>query len=150
MAIKSAMDIAFYALLSLKTNAFLFYLSLFWTLFGSIGLITVLLLRQTHYLYTTTLGLSLLIGAIVGTATALFINNLPMLFLFYTLFHLAAYFYIDAYFKILPRPSHWRIKHGLKIALFDYGTHRVLCSAPSSFSLLKTFFSWRLIWVCWA
>lgn len=133
MAIKSAMDIAFYALLSLKTNTFLFYLSLFWTLFGSIGLITVLLLRQTHYLYTTTLGLSLLIGAIVGTATALFINNLPMLFLFYTLFHLAAYFYIDAYFKILPRPIALAHKTRLKKLRF-------LIMEPTGFMFSAIFF----------
>lgn len=133
MAIKSAMDIGFYELLFLTTNSFIFYLSLFWVIFGSIGLITILFLRQTHYLHTTTFGLSLLIVSIVGTTTSLFINNLSTLFLFYILFHLAAYFYIDTYFKILPRP----IAPAHKIRLKKI---RLLIVEPAGFMLSALFF----------
>lgn len=104
MALKGATDIGFYELLSMKTAAITGYLSLFWILWGSIGLIAVLFLRQTHYLYTTAFGLSLLIASAVGVSFFLCLEILTGVFIFYTLFHLSAYFYIDTYFKILPRP----------------------------------------------
>ena len=133
MVLKSAMDIGFYTLLSLQTTDYSSYLSLFWLAFGGIGLITVILLRQSHYLYTTTLGLTLLISAAVGSAVSLFIINLPALFLGYTLFHLTAYFYIDAYFKILPRPI--ALAHKIRLKKL-----RLLIIEPAGFMLSAIFF----------
>ncbi len=133
MSIKSVMDIGFYQLIWLNTKHIATYLSAFWLLWGAGGFVLFLLLRHTSYLYTTSIGLSLLIGATVGASVCLSVEILPALFVFYTLFHISAYFYMDAYFKILPRPIALSDKMRLKKI-------RLLIVEPTGFMTGALFF----------
>lgn len=102
MCAKSATDYTFLSSLIDKNVPYL--LGIWWSVFGMLGILLVILLYQTKYLYTTVSGMLVLASSLVMTAVGVFIRQWEIIFAGALLFSLASYFYINAFLSLLPRP----------------------------------------------
>lgn len=102
MCAKSATDYTFLSSLIDKNIPYL--LGLWWCIFGILGILLVILLYQTKYLYTTVLGMLVIASSVVITAVGVFLGLWEIIFAGALLFSLSSYFYINAFLSLLPRP----------------------------------------------
>lgn len=102
MCAKSATDYTFLSSLIDKNVPYL--LGIWWGVFGMLGILLVILLYQTKYLYTTVLGMLVLASSLVMTAVGVFCTWWEVIFAGALMFSLASYFYINAFLSLLPRP----------------------------------------------
>lgn len=103
MFAKGLLDYSFYNTVLDQKNS-LESLGILWTLFGFIGLLMLLVLSRTRFLYMPVLGMVVLVGGLMVAAGGIFMYAFSLVLAGLITFMLMSYFYLPAYFKALPRP----------------------------------------------
>ncbi len=89
-------------------------LALVWLLFGLMGLVMVIALYHTRYIYTTLVGTLVLGATVISVGLAGLTTQTGLIATTYFVLLLGSYFYLGGYLQILPRPLSHSIGPRLK------------------------------------
>ncbi|MGN1063529.1 MAG: hypothetical protein ACI4QM_04335 [Alphaproteobacteria bacterium] len=103
MAAKSILLFAFCSVLAYRPDT-VSEIALMWGLFGSLGVLMVLLLYRTGYLYATLLGVLIFAVSFIIGAAGVIMDSLTVLMAAVILSMLMNHFYVQHFFVVLPRP----------------------------------------------
>ncbi len=106
MAAKALMDAVLYGAIynHLTTYSPAVVLGLIWCLFGFVGLVMVMALYHTRYIYTTLIGMLIMAVSVIAAGVSGVLDKTAFVATAYFVFLISSYFYLSGYLHILPRP----------------------------------------------